>query len=130
MYGGPAKLGRGGGAVGGRGGGKRGIHSSFPPPSHRPAAPTSRLSVGGAGSAGPRNRATNSGSTMPAAPPASEETFSLVTKNPLAFAMIIRLTPDFVDEIKRVEAQGGSARIKFDSNANNPSGNVSLLGFI
>lgn len=40
--------------------------------------------------------------------------------------MIIRLTPDLVDEIKRVEAQGGSARIKFDANAKNTSGNVSL----
>ncbi|CBI35979.3 unnamed protein product, partial [Vitis vinifera] len=125
MYGGPAKLGRGGSAVGGRGGGKRGIHSSFPPPPpHRPSVPASRLSVGGAGGAGPRNRATNSGATTPAHLPASEETFSLVTGNPLAFAMIIRLAPDLVDEIKRVEAQGGTARIKFDSNANNPSGNV------
>ena len=131
MYGGPAKLGRGGSAVGGRGGGKRGIHSSFPPPPpHRPSVPASRLSVGGAGGAGPRNRATNSGATTPAHLPASEETFSLVTRNPLAFAMIIRLAPDLVDEIKRVEAQGGTARIKFDSNANNPSGNVSFLGFL
>lgn len=40
--------------------------------------------------------------------------------------MIIRLTPDLVDEIKRVEAQGGSARIKFDANAKNTSGNVRI----
>lgn len=40
--------------------------------------------------------------------------------------MIIRLAPDLVDEIKRVEAQGGSARIKFDANAKNTSGNVSI----
>ncbi|KAK9282375.1 hypothetical protein L1049_005292 [Liquidambar formosana] len=38
--------------------------------------------------------------------------------------MIIRLTPDLVDEIRRVEAQGGTARIKFGSYPNNPSGNV------
>ncbi|KAI9085674.1 hypothetical protein K1719_032517 [Acacia pycnantha] len=50
--------------------------------------------------------------------------FNLVSgNNALAFAMIIRLAPDLVEEIKRLEAQGGSARMKFDSNLNNPSGN-------
>ncbi|KAK9100727.1 hypothetical protein Scep_024157 [Stephania cephalantha] len=39
--------------------------------------------------------------------------------------MIIRLAPNLVDENRRVEAEGGTPRIKFDSNANNPSGNVS-----
>jgi hypothetical protein len=57
-----------------------------------------------------------------------EETFSLVAgNNPLAFAMIIRLAPDLVDEIRRVEAQDGTARVKFDANANNSAGNVSFL---
>ncbi|KAK9088280.1 hypothetical protein Scep_027362 [Stephania cephalantha] len=37
--------------------------------------------------------------------------------------MIIRPAPNLVDEIERVEA-GGTPRIKFDSNANNPSGNA------
>ena len=63
----------------------------------------------------------------PAPPKAAsvEETFSLVSgNNPLAFAMIIRLAPDLVEEIKRLEAQGGKARMKFDANPNNPSGNV------
>jgi hypothetical protein len=41
--------------------------------------------------------------------------------------MIIRLAPDLVDEIRRIEAQGGTARIKFGSMANNPDGNVSHL---
>ena len=54
-----------------------------------------------------------------------EKTFSLVAgNNPLAFAMIIRLALDLIDEIKCVEAQGLTARIKFDAMANNPSGNV------
>ncbi|GFY97143.1 dentin sialophosphoprotein-like protein [Actinidia rufa] len=93
-----------------------------PPPLHRPpsGAPGGRLSVGG-------NRNT---ATVPttSAPSAAEERFSLVTGNPLDFAMVIRLAPDLVDEIKRVEAQGGTARIKFDSSANNPSGNVDVGG--
>ncbi|CDO97937.1 unnamed protein product [Coffea canephora] len=141
MYGGSGKLGRGGG--GGRGGGagaKRNIHSTFhPPPLHRPpsaAAPGGRLSMGGAGAgAGPRNR-TASASAGAAAGAASsssasasaEESFSLVTGNPLNFAMIIRLAPDLVEEIKRVESQGSVARIKFDANANNPAGNVINVG--
>ncbi|XP_052182485.1 uncharacterized protein LOC127795077 [Diospyros lotus] len=133
MYGGSGKLGRGGG--GGRGGaaaGKRNNpHSAFhhqPPPLHRPsAAPAGRLSVGGAAAA-PRNRGAMTSRPGTSAPSGVEETFSLVTGNPLNFAMIIRLAPDLVDEIKRVEAQGGTARIKFDSNANNPSGNVIDVG--
>ncbi|GFY97146.1 dentin sialophosphoprotein-like protein [Actinidia rufa] len=111
---------RGGGGRGGGGAGKRNPVPSalhHPPPLHRPpsGAPGGRLSVGG-------NRNT---ATVPttSAPSAAEERFSLVTGNPLDFAMVIRLAPDLVDEIKRVEAQGGTARIKFDSSANNPSGN-------
>lgn len=88
--------------------------------------------MGGAG-AGPRGR-TASASAGAAAGAASsssasaEESFSLVTGNPLNFAMIIRLAPDLVEEIKRVESQGSVARIKFDSNANNPAGNVINVG--
>ncbi|CAK9165305.1 unnamed protein product [Ilex paraguariensis] len=130
MNGGSGKFGRsgGGGRGGGGGPGKRNSHSNFhPPPLHRPSATSDggRLSMGGA--AGPRNRTTTSGPTT-SAPPTSEENFSLVTDNPLNFAMIIRLAPDLVEEIKHVEAQGGTARIKFDANANNPSGNVIDVG--
>ncbi|KAL6958751.1 hypothetical protein U1Q18_043140 [Sarracenia purpurea var. burkii] len=133
MYGGSGKLGRGGGGGGrggGGGGGKRNNLQSalhHPPPLHRPssATPNSRLPVGGGG--GPRSRNPASGPST-SAPSAAEETFSLVTGNPLDFAMIIRLAPDLVDEIKRVEDQGGTARIKFDSNANNSSGNVIDVG--
>lgn len=126
MYGGSGKLGRGGGG-GGRGV-KRMHSSSFPPPPpSRASGPVgSRLSLGGSG--GPRNRPTNSGSAA-SAPPAVEETFSLVAgNNPRAFAMFIRLVPDLVDEIKRLEAQGGTARIKLDSSGNNTSGNVIDVG--
>ncbi|KAF3450630.1 hypothetical protein FNV43_RR06719 [Rhamnella rubrinervis] len=130
MYGGSSKLGRGGGPAG-RGAGAKRLHSSFPlPPTHRPSGPASggRLSLGGSGSAAnPRSR--GSVPAARAAAPAVEETFSLVSgNNPLAFSMIIRLAPDLVDEIKRVEAQGGTARIKFDSMANNPNGNVIDVG--
>ncbi|GFZ04243.1 dentin sialophosphoprotein-like protein [Actinidia rufa] len=123
MYGGSGKLGRGGGGRGGAG--KRNNLPSalhHQPPLHRPSsgAPSGRLSVGG-------NRNAASAPTA-SAPSAAEETFSLVTGNPLDFAMVIRLAPDLVDEIKRVEAQGGTARIKFDSSANNPSGNVDVGG--
>lgn len=59
----------------------------------------------------------------------TEENFSLVSgNNPLAFGMIIRLVPDLVEEIRRVEAQGGTARVKFDANANNSAGNVIDVG--
>ncbi|XP_010034821.2 dentin sialophosphoprotein [Eucalyptus grandis] len=42
--------------------------------------------------------------------------------------MIIRLAPDLVEEIRRAEAQGGNARIKFDANPKNPLGNVIDVG--
>ncbi|KAI9109474.1 hypothetical protein K1719_019528 [Acacia pycnantha] len=116
MYGGPSKVGRDGGP-------KR-LHSSFRPPPHWGPVPPGgvRHSVGGS-SGDPRGRNTNRGA--PANPPVVEETFNLVSgNNASAFAMIIRLAPDLVEEIKRLEAQGGRARMKFDSNPNNPSGNI------
>ncbi|TKY64397.1 dentin sialophosphoprotein [Spatholobus suberectus] len=96
-------------------------HSSFPPPPapHRPSAPGGRLSLG----ASAHNAAKET------AAPAVEETFSLVSgSNPLAFSMIIRLAPDLVEEIRRVEAQGGTARMKFGPNPHNPSGNIIDVG--
>lgn len=129
MYGGSGKLGRGGGGRVGGGVGKRNISSPFqPPPLHRSSpAPPGRLPVGSAAAA-PRNRNTAAGPTSSAPSNGAEETFSLVTGNPLNFAMIIRLAPDLVEEIKRVEAEGGAARIKFDANANNSIGNVINVG--
>ncbi|CAA0814651.1 dentin sialophosphoprotein-related [Striga hermonthica] len=117
MFGGPGKMGRGGG---GGGAVKRSNHA---PPIGRAVRP----SMG----SGPRSRA----GAPPAAissPSASsmevEESFSLVRENPLNFGMAIKLAPNLVEEIKRVEAQGGGARIKFDVNANNPNGNVIHVG--
>lgn len=120
MYGNSGKLGRGGG--GGRGASKRMLHNPLPlPPPHRPAG-AARLPIGAASS---RNRTAGPGpGSCGAAPPVPEETFSLASNEPLAFSMIMRLTPDLVDEIGRVEAHGGAARIKFGPNSNNPSGNV------
>ncbi|PON96111.1 Occludin domain containing protein [Trema orientale] len=135
MYGGSSKLGRGGSGAG-RGAGPKRINHPFPMlPPHRPSAPasTGRLSLGGSASTpNPRRRAPGPkapASASAAAGPAVEESFSLVAgNNPLAFAMIIKLAPDLVDEIRRVEDQGGTARIKFDAMANNPNGNVIDVG--
>lgn len=114
---------------GGAGGAfKRNNISAFrpPPPILRSsAAPGGRLSLG-SGAAGPRNRSTAVGPAPSAPSNAAEETFSLVSGNPLHFAMIIRLAPDLVEEIKRTEAHGGTTRIKFGANANNSAGNVSF----
>lgn len=121
MYGGAGKLGRG------RGGGpaKRNIHSTFQPPSiQRPSATPG----GGRLSAGGGHRNSSNTSAAQATVSTAEETFSLVRNNPLNFGMIIRLSPVLVEEIKRLEAQGGAARIKFDSSANNPAGNVIDVG--
>ncbi|XP_060205857.1 uncharacterized protein LOC132633447 [Lycium barbarum] len=117
MYGGGSgKLSRGGGRGGSGGVGKRNIQ---PPHIHR-SSPASggRLPAG-------NNRNTAAG---PTSSNGAEESFSLVTGNPLNFAMIIRLAPDLVEEIKRVEGEGGAARIKFDANANNSLGNVINVG--
>ncbi|XP_073134768.1 uncharacterized protein [Henckelia pumila] len=122
MYGGSGKLGRGGG------GGKRNIHA---PPINRNSAATSggRLSSGGGASAVTRGRdGGGESSSGPTSSLQAEETFSLVTRNPLNFAMALRLVPDLVEEINRVEAMGGTARIKFDYNANNSGGNVITVG--
>ncbi|KAJ9179300.1 hypothetical protein P3X46_011108 [Hevea brasiliensis] len=127
MYGGSSKLGgRGGGRGGGAVGTKR-LSSFPPPPPHRPSTATNhRLSIGG--NSNHRNRSGPSAS-MSATTAAVEETFSLIPgNNPPAFSMIIRLAPDLVDEIRRAEAQGGTARIKFDSMGSNTNGNVIDVG--
>lgn len=112
MYGGASsKLGRGGSN-----------RRSFPPPPapQRSSAPGGRLSLGPSS----RNAAKETASTA-----AVEETFSLTSgSNPLAFSMIIRLAPDLVEEIRRVESQGGTARMKFGPNPH--SGNVTLCALL
>lgn len=123
MYGG-SKFGRG---SGGRGNGSKRNHSSFPlQPSNRPAGGT-RLSLGGSVSAS-NTRVRGSGVRSSASAQPVEESFRLNPgKDPLAYGMIIRLAPDLVDEIRRVEAQGGTARVKFGSMVNSSNGNVSFL---
>ncbi|XP_071731924.1 uncharacterized protein [Rutidosis leptorrhynchoides] len=122
MYGGSGKLGRG------RGSGppvKRNIHSTFQPSSvQRPSA----TPPGGRLSAGSGHRSRSNTLAAPATVPKTDESFSLVRNTPLNFGMIIRLSPVLVEEIKRIEALGGTARIKFDSCANNPAGNVIDVG--
>ncbi|KAF8011620.1 hypothetical protein BT93_J2030 [Corymbia citriodora subsp. variegata] len=124
MFGASSKLGRVGGGGGGSGGGAK--RFTAPQPSHRPSgAPGGRQSLPGS-AGGQRNRGPGPNSGQAAA---VEETFSLVSgNNPLTFAMIIRLAPDLVEEIRRAEAQGGNARIKFDANPHNPLGNVIDVG--
>lgn len=97
----------------GRGGGNRGIQG---PPMKRPSS-SNRLSMGG--ESRPRGGASSSSAVV------ADESFSLVRDNPLNCAMAIKLTPDLVDEIKRVEAQGSNARIKFNLHPNSTDGNVS-----
>ncbi|KAL5062787.1 hypothetical protein RYX36_024524 [Vicia faba] len=108
MYGGPSsKLGRAG---------PKRLRSSFPPlPSHRPpSSANSNRSLGG---------------SVQKTPPTAEETSSLVSgSNPLPFSMIVKLTPELVEEVKRVEAQGGIARMKYDPNPNNSNGNIIDVG--
>lgn len=130
-YGGSSKpgRGRGGGVGGGGGGGGPGRNrNSFPPLTNRHPSPIGRMSTGGGGSsAAPRQRNTTSVKAASSSR-AVEEKFSLVPReSPPAFGMIIRLTPDLVDEMKRVEAEGGAAKIKFDAFPNNSTGNVSQL---
>ncbi|XP_068660746.1 uncharacterized protein [Aristolochia californica] len=117
MFGSSGKLGRGGGGRGAK-------RLMPPPPSHRPAGGASRLSI----RAAPTSRHSNGGQPPVPTPPVPEESFSLVSADSLAFGLIIRLAPDLVEEIKRVEVQGGVPRIKFAVNPNNSSGNVIDVG--
>ena len=122
MYEKSQKLGRGGGARGGSSLTKR---NSFPPPPplHRPPSiPGSRRSI----TLHKPSPATPFLATSSSQP---DESFSLISGDSLSCVAIIRLAPNLVDEIKRIESQGGAARIKFDSNPTNSSANVSLSIF-
>ncbi|KFK39438.1 hypothetical protein AALP_AA3G244900 [Arabis alpina] len=132
MYGGSSKPSRGGSNRGGGGGGHVRNRNSFPPPTNRHPSPVGRMSTGGGGSsAASRQRNSTSGKAAASSPVIRtvEETFNLVPREvPSAFGMIIRLAPDLVEEIKRVEAQGGAAKIKFDAFPNNSTGNIINVG--
>uniref|UniRef100_A0A0D9VQH3 OCEL domain-containing protein n=1 Tax=Leersia perrieri TaxID=77586 RepID=A0A0D9VQH3_9ORYZ len=113
---------------GGRGGGRGGSG-----PSKRPPAPHGRgrgagSSIGGGKSAPPRGRAAAAAAAAAAAQAAArDESFSLESHGPPAFAAIVRLTPDLIDEIRRAEESGSGARIKFNPNMINPAENVSII---
>ncbi|PKA49518.1 hypothetical protein AXF42_Ash004058 [Apostasia shenzhenica] len=120
------KLGRGGKA--GRGSAKRLL--STPAQLLRSSAPAggtgARLPIGA--SAPGRVRPSASAAAGSAGAVAGrEETFRL-EPGVLDFGAIIRLTPDLVEEIRRLEAQGGTARIRFDANVNISAGNVIDVG--
>lgn len=109
----------------GRGGGGRRPALVAPPPP-RPGGSLGRASI----SASSRGRGRGGPSTLAAAPPVQEETFNLQSGGAPDFASIIRLIPDLADEIRRCEAQGGTAKIKFGPNCLNSSENVSLISNI
>ncbi|CAH8301135.1 unnamed protein product [Eruca vesicaria subsp. sativa] len=110
--------GRGGRGRGGGGGGGRGRNRNLLPP------PTNRHS-----SASLRERNTTSVKAAASSSRTVEETLSIVPREvPPAFGMTIRLAPDLMEEIKRVEAQGGTAKIKFDALPNSSTGNIINVG--
>ncbi|XP_078432962.1 dentin sialophosphoprotein-like protein [Wolffia australiana] len=130
MYGAMGKPGRGG-TSGGRGG-KRSLPPPAPPGQLQRVGNSSsggagRLSLGSSGPS-PARRGVGMNPSEGIAGCVPEEAFRMVSADPLDFAAIIRLTPELVEEIKRVEAQGSAARIKFDANSNNLSGNVIDVG--
>ena len=110
--------GRGGGRGGGGGGGTK-----------RPLAPHGR----GRGASSSSSRAGVAppprGRAAAAQPPQAEvqeESFSLGSSGPPAYAAVVKLTPDLIDEIRRAEEAGSGARIMFNSEIN-PAENVSSL---
>ncbi|GJY40832.1 hypothetical protein Tco_0428102 [Tanacetum coccineum] len=129
MYGGSGKSGgrgRGAGSV------KRPAHP-FPP--QRPTG-GGRGGGGGGGGGGSGNRRNNTPSSSIGFGSSSsgvtvDETFNLVRNSELNFGMIFKLSPELVDELKRIESEGGSAKIKFGSNNKNTKENVGgqVFGF-
>lgn len=120
MYG----QGRGGGRGGGFGGGKRPM-TALP---LRPvsASGSTRSTIGGGG---PRRPGTShAGGGGGGAPAGKEESFTLSSANKFEFGSIVRLTPDLVEEILRVESQGGVAKIKFAPKEGIATGNVIDVG--
>ncbi|KAL6496977.1 hypothetical protein OROGR_028906 [Orobanche gracilis] len=115
MFGGSGKIGLGGGAAG-----KRNLNA---PTINRAGRPSM--------CGGPR-----ASSVIPSAAISSpstssmqvEESFALARENTLNFGMAIKLAPDLAEEIKRLEAQGVGARMKFDANPSNSNGNVIQVG--
>ncbi|XP_074276034.1 uncharacterized protein LOC141599813 isoform X2 [Silene latifolia] len=121
MYNSSHKFGRGGGgARGGGSGGGSSKRKSYPPPPQRHSTPSNRLSV--------------SRTPYSSAPPprpeqqSADESFRLVSGEPLSLATIFRLHPDLVADIRRLEAQGDTAKIKFDSNPKSDANIIDVGG--
>lgn len=123
----------------GRGGGRGQSGRMVPPPRGAGAgaiAPIRSSRAGGTGMAmgrgvGPPRLGGKGTSTLP--PPlqqcVTEETSRLMPGSaPPPFAMLIRLVPGLVEEVKRAEAEGRKVQIKFGPTANNPSGNIIDVG--
>ncbi|KAH9329619.1 hypothetical protein KI387_001727, partial [Taxus chinensis] len=132
MYKGGAKFGRGGGAGGG-GGANRGGQARIVPPSRTVAAIGHRNPRGGA--ILPSSRTLNGTGNGKATPPpplpsavGTEENFSLLQESGLPFAMIIRLVPGLVEEVKGAQAEGAKVQIKFGPLPNNSTGNIIDVG--
>ncbi|KAM0920828.1 hypothetical protein ACQ4PT_007251 [Festuca glaucescens] len=112
--------------LGGRGGGRGGGSSG----TKRPPAPHGRgrgasSSMGGAAPP-PRGRAA---AASAAQAEVREESFTLESNGPPAFAALIKLTPDLIDEIRRAEEAGSGARIMFNnSNLNSAEGIIDVGG--
>ncbi|WVZ55745.1 hypothetical protein U9M48_006369 [Paspalum notatum var. saurae] len=108
--------------LGGRGGGRGGGGAPKRPPAPHGRGRGASSSIGGM-PAPPRGRAAAAAAAA-MQPAGRDEAFRLESSGPPAFAAIIRLTPDLVDEIRRAEEAGGGARIKFNPNMYNSSENV------
>ncbi|CAL0334610.1 unnamed protein product [Lupinus luteus] len=109
----------------GRGSSKlyRGALKAKRPYSSLPPQPPNQLSLDISTS-----RNTLPGDTTARAPMLSEESFSLVSGGDPKLSMIIKLAPGMVEEIKRLEAQGGRTRMKFASNPYNRDENIIDVG--
>lgn len=107
----------------GRGGGRGGSGVAKRPMPSNARGRGVASSIGGMAGP-PRSRAAAAALKQPVG---REEAFCLESSGLPAFAAIIRLTPDLVDEIRRTEEAGGGARIKFNPNMYNSSENVSCL---
>ncbi|CAM0871827.1 unnamed protein product [Alopecurus aequalis] len=113
--------------LGGRGGGRGGGGTKRPPPPHGRGRGASS-SMGGPLRARAAAAAAHTAQAAQAAQAeVHEESFSLESSGPPAFAAVIKLTPDLVDEIRRAEEAGSGARIMFNSEIN-PAENIIDVG--
>lgn len=131
----PGKFGRGGGGRGQPGrmvppprGSGPGASAIAPMRSSRSGGMAMGIGMG-RGVGPPRVGSKGIPNIPPPAQNGTEETLRLMPgSGPPPFAMVIRLIPGLVEEVKRVEAEGGRVQIKFGPTANNPPGNIIDVG--